>query len=139
LKRQLLQAFKAMEWQIQSVSKIPMRLERDGINLDGVVNGLDISAVASHWLETGQAAINGDANGDGVVNGLDIALIASHWLQTGAGGGGTGMAVPEPSAIMLATIGALALLASARAFRGALGCPRNCGEKLLPANSLRVL
>jgi T5SS/PEP-CTERM-associated repeat protein len=84
------------------------------INLDGVVNGLDIAAVSSHWLLTGQAAINGDANGDGVVNGLDIALIASHWLQTGAGGGGTGTAVPEPSAIMLAAVGAVVLLAYRR-------------------------
>ena len=69
------------------------------INLDGVVNGLDIAAVSSHWLLSGSAGINGDVNGDGVVNGLDIALIASHWLQTGESGGGS--AVPEPSAIIL--------------------------------------
>jgi hypothetical protein len=43
-------------------------------NFDGTVNGLDISLVASNWLQSG----NGDANGDGVVNGLDIALISSH-------------------------------------------------------------
>jgi hypothetical protein len=80
------------------------------INLDGVVNGLDISAVASHWLLSGAAGVNGDANGDGVVNGLDIALIASHWLQTGGAGAGNGSAVPEPSTLGLATLGALILL-----------------------------
>jgi hypothetical protein len=80
------------------------------INLDGVVNGLDIAAVSSHWLLSGSAGINGDANGDGVVNGLDIALIASNWLQTGGAGAGTGIAVPEPSAIILAGVGAIALL-----------------------------
>ena len=82
------------------------------INTDGVVNGLDISSVASHWLQTG---IQGDANGDGVVNGLDIALIASHWLQTGSGGGGgSGAAVPEPSTVVLAALGGLALLSYRR-------------------------
>jgi streptogramin lyase len=80
------------------------------INLDGVVNGLDIAAVSSHWLLSGSAGINGDANGDGVVNGLDIALIAAHWLQTGGAGGGSGSAVPEPSTAILAVAGALALL-----------------------------
>jgi T5SS/PEP-CTERM-associated repeat protein len=84
------------------------------INLDGVVNGLDIAAVSSHWFQTGSAAINGDANGDGVVNGLDIALISSHWLQTGAAGGGSGTAVPEPSTLILATLGGLALFAYRR-------------------------
>ena len=51
-------------------------------NHDGVVNGLDISVVASNWLSHGPA---GDVNFDGIVNGLDIATIASHWLATGAG------------------------------------------------------
>ena len=59
------------------------------VNQGTVVNGLDISLIASHWLQTGGLA--GDANGDDIVNGLDIAAIASHWLQTlpagGVGGG----------------------------------------------------
>ncbi len=48
-------------------------------NQDGAVNGLDISLVASHWLQAGAGI--GDVNGDGVVNGLDISAIASHWLS----------------------------------------------------------
>jgi hypothetical protein len=47
-----------------------------------------------------------------VVNGLDISLIASHWLQTGAVG--SGASVPEPSTLILATLGAIALLAYRR-------------------------
>jgi hypothetical protein len=82
------------------------------INLDGVVNGLDISAVASHWLQSGAAGVNGDANGDGVVNGLDIALIASHWLQTA--GSGASATAPEPSAIVLALLAGIALPAYRR-------------------------
>lgn len=49
-------------------------------NADGTVNGLDIAAVSSHWLEHDAAL--GDVNTDGIVNGLDVTAIASHWLQT---------------------------------------------------------
>ena len=58
-------------------------------NQDGIVNGLDIAQIASHWLQSN--GIIGDTNGDNLVNGLDIAQVASHWLTTlpagGAGGG----------------------------------------------------
>lgn len=78
------------------------------VNTDGVVNGLDIAAVSSNWLHHG---ITGDANGDGVVNGLDIALISANWLKTGpSGGGGSGTVAPEPSMLILAALGGLALL-----------------------------
>jgi hypothetical protein len=57
------------------------------VNQDGVVNGLDINSIASHWL---QHSILGDVNGDNVVNGLDINSIASSWLATLPAGGGSG-------------------------------------------------
>ena len=78
-------------------------------NLDGIVNGQDIALIATHWLQSGYG-IPGDVNGDGIVNGQDISLIAYDWLQTASGGGG-GSAVPEPSALVLAALGGLALLA----------------------------
>ena len=83
-------------------------------NFDGVVNGLDIADVASHWLQSG-TGLEGDVNGDGVVNGLDIALVSANWLKTGSsGGGGSGSAVPEPATVVLAAIGGLVLLACGR-------------------------
>ncbi|HEY1603438.1 MAG TPA: proprotein convertase P-domain-containing protein [Pirellulales bacterium] len=58
------------------------------LNQDGVVNGLDINQIASHWLATG--GLLGDVNGDAVVNGLDINAIASQWLTSLPAGGGSG-------------------------------------------------
>ncbi len=82
------------------------------INTDGVVNGLDIADVASHWL---QNVIQGDANGDGLVNGLDIALIASNWLKTDSSEGAeSAAAVPEPSTVSLFVWGGVALAGAIR-------------------------
>ena len=83
------------------------------VNHDGVVNGLDIALVSSHWLQTGAGA-PGDANGDGVVNGLDIALISSHWLQTGPAGAAAGASVPEPSGCALLALGLASAIILAR-------------------------
>ena len=84
-------------WIVATASYLP-----GDVNFDGIVNGLDIADVASHWLQTGNpGGIAGDANFDGVVNGLDISVIASHWLAT-AGRGASGATVPEPSTLILA-------------------------------------
>jgi hypothetical protein len=78
------------------------------VNHDNVVNGLDISLISSHWLQTGTVgSLPGDANNDGVVNGLDIALAASQWLKTTTVGTyqtppPPGASVPEPGTLTLA-------------------------------------
>jgi hypothetical protein len=79
------------------------------VNSDGVVNGLDIGVVASHWLQLGTSP-PGDANGDGLVNGLDINTIGLNWLQTSA----AAVSVPEPSALLLASLACLAWLTGRR-------------------------
>ena len=88
-------------------------LAKGDVNFDGVVNGLDIAAVSSNWLQSNAQHLGtGDANGDGVVNGLDIALISSNWLATTpplGGGGGGGAAVPEPGTWVLLGLGSLGL------------------------------
>ena len=83
------------------------------VNGDGIVNGQDLTLVASNWLQTGNpATLAGDANNDGVVNGQDVTIIASNWLAIGAGGGGgAAAAVPEPTTMILAALGGLFLLA----------------------------
>ena len=53
------------------------------LNQDGIVNGADITLIASHWLATGQFA---DTNGDGILNGQDISTIGAHWLASNPAG-----------------------------------------------------
>ena len=91
---------------------LPVQTPGD-VTYDGLVNGQDLAAVASHWLQSGPH-VDGDANSDGLVNGQDLAVIASHWLQYFGGGQGGATAVPEPSTIVLAALGAVALLACRR-------------------------
>jgi hypothetical protein len=79
-------------------------------NFDGIVNGLDIGLVASNWLQVGNNHA-GDANFDGVVNGLDISRIAANWLHSAGGMASSTTAVPEPSMLLLAVFGGVAMLA----------------------------
>jgi hypothetical protein len=87
-------------------------------NFDGLVNVQDLQLLASEWMQTGTGANDpaGDVNHDGVVNGQDMALVAANWTVDGSGGGATSasIAAPEPPALILATLGGLALLAYRR-------------------------
>ncbi|HEY1599865.1 MAG TPA: dockerin type I domain-containing protein [Pirellulales bacterium] len=94
------------------------------VNHDGIVNGLDLSIVASNWLKMGSDSVGlpGDANHDGVVNGLDLSLIASNWdtsLSSGLSGSNVNaMQVPEPSTVGLAITSA-ALIVCVLSFKRA--------------------
>ncbi|MGA1044701.1 MAG: GC-type dockerin domain-anchored protein, partial [Phycisphaerales bacterium] len=53
---------------------------QDGIigdlNLDGVVNGADLTILLSAWGTSDPVA---DLNGDGTVNGADLTIQLSNW------------------------------------------------------------
>ncbi len=49
------------------------------INCDGIVDLLDLSLLADHWLST---TYIGDINSDGIVDLLDLSLLAGNWLAT---------------------------------------------------------
>jgi hypothetical protein len=67
--------------------------------------------VAMVWLNTGTGSL-GDTNGDGIVNGLDISLIATDWLHTIGGGAVSGAAaVPEPGTVIPLSLGFAILVA----------------------------
>ena len=48
-------------------------------NQDGEVNIGDLTALASHWQQTGQGLVPGDFNGDGQVDIGDLTALASNW------------------------------------------------------------
>lgn len=45
-------------------------------NLDGVVDGADLSNILGNWSNPGG---RGDINGDGMVNGIDLAIALGSW------------------------------------------------------------
>ena len=77
-------------------------------SLDGHVDGADYVRWADHFLQTTKLFAEGDFNWDGVVNGADYVIWADHFAP--AASGSTLQAVPEPSAIVLAFSGVVALL-----------------------------
>lgn len=87
-------------------------------NFDGTVNIFDINLISSHW--SGGVIVGnltpGDVNGDGIVNIFDINLVSSNWGASGGGGANLGSAaVPEPTGMVLAVVGAaLGLFAATR-------------------------
>lgn len=76
------------------------------VNFDGFVNIFDVNIVSGHWSESGPV---GDANKDGIVNIFDINLISANWSTSGGAS-----AVPEPSTIVLAMVGATMLVVCRR-------------------------
>ena len=89
---------------------VTMRVVLSGdANLDHQVDGADYVAWADHFLKTGNDYTQGDFNNDGIVDGADYTVWADHFLKSPSSL--TFNAVPEPSTLALAGIGALALLA----------------------------
>lgn len=81
-----------------------LSLKAGDVNNDGLVNIFDINAVSSNWSPKAHPDFYaGDANNDGIVNIFDINMISSNWTPAGA------TAVPEPSTLVLAALGGLAI------------------------------
>ena len=74
-------------------------------NLDGCVDGLDYITWSNHYQEDDKWWQHGDFTGDGVVDGLDYVA----WSNNYGEGCPPGL-VPEPGALALLGLGALALL-----------------------------
>jgi autotransporter-associated beta strand protein len=87
--------------------------ELDGdANHDGIVNIFDINLVSANWDPTGPVAAfaPGNINHDTAVNIFDINLISANWNHTATNGGPAhSQAVPEPSTIVMALLGAMGL------------------------------
>jgi probable HAF family extracellular repeat protein len=79
-------------------------------NEDGKVDVNDLTIVLSHYGQTGTTWNQGEFTGDGKVDVNDLTIVLAHYGQSlGASAGGIA-AVPEPSAILLISVGAIGLL-----------------------------
>ncbi len=89
-------------------------------NLDGQVDITDLGSLASAW-QTSNTWAGGDSNYDGFVDITDLGMLATNWQQGGgnlpgsgfdeamASVGLSGVTVPEPAALSLASLTALGL------------------------------
>jgi hypothetical protein len=73
-------------------------------NGDGVVDLEDLNNVRNNFGATGGTVV-GDTNGDGTVDLEDLNAVRNNF-----GAGGSGKATPEPSTLLLAGLGAAAML-----------------------------
>ncbi|MBX7073827.1 MAG: PEP-CTERM sorting domain-containing protein [Pirellulales bacterium] len=77
-------------------------------NGDGAIDGADYTIWADHFQDTGKGFARGDFTGDTIVDGADYTIWADNFSS------GEALAIPEPASILLAALGALALVALAR-------------------------
>ena len=77
------------------------------VDLDGFVDGDDLSIIISNWGQSGLGWSGGDLNDNGVVDGPDYSEVLSYWNPPSEP---PGEPTPEPATLGLLLIGALALL-----------------------------
>ena len=74
------------------------------LNYDGAVNSGDLDLVRANWgRDDASGTFQGDADGDGFVGSSDLDIVRANWGNTAAA------TIPEPSFLMLAAAGLLAL------------------------------
>jgi Zn-dependent M28 family amino/carboxypeptidase len=92
-------------WLAQSAVPLPSPTipgDADGNNL---VNDADARILAAHWGASVATVWQGDFNHDGRVNAADASILAANWTHAAS----ESTAVPEPSALALATFGLIGL------------------------------
>ena len=86
-------------------------------NGDGVVDDLDLTALATHWEQYGGWA-DGDFSRDGFISDRDLTILAAAW-PSGAGAPGDVSAVPGPTTATVLLAGCLGLVLRKRPPAGA--------------------
>ncbi len=85
-------------------------------NLDGVVNLADLQILGDNWQSSAAGWATADFTGDGVVNLADLQILGDNWgfgvvpdLSFDEALAGVGLAIPEPTSLMLLGVGLVAL------------------------------
>jgi len=78
-------------------------------NGDGIVDDLDLTVLATHWMQAGDWA-DGDFTGNGFVSDFDLSILANAWPSEGV----DTSAVPEPVLLSLLALGGAALVCRKR-------------------------
>ena len=94
--------FRLIDGSLYSYALGPLMGDANG---DGVVDDVDLTALATHWQQAGGLA-EGDLNDDGFVDDLDLTVLAAAWP---AGSGPLTVSIPEPAASALLAIGGAVL------------------------------
>lgn len=102
------------KYPLLSINYSPASIPGDA-NGDTYVDGGDYTLWANNFLQTGQTWEDGDFTGEGIVDGADYTIWANNFAPAPLL---SPAAVPEPSALALAAIGALGLAGYARRHRG---------------------
>jgi hypothetical protein len=103
---QFVDIFSDYEVHVYALTAAPPPIPGD-VNLDGQVDGLDLTYVGAYWQVSGTDWITGDLNGDGETNGLDLNIVGENW-QVGVPA--PGETVPEPTTLALLALGATAMM-----------------------------
>jgi len=94
--------------ELEAFGTIPGLVPGDA-NLDGLVDVLDLAALANHFGSADAGLRQGDANMDGVVDALDLALLANHFGESA-----DGTPAPEPAGAALLVLPGMLLLRRGR-------------------------
>lgn len=78
-------------------------------NLDGMVDGNDLTTILTYWGQTGLGQEFGDLNGNGTVDGPDYSEVLSYWGTAPE----PSTDVPEPATLALLLLGGLVVLGQA--------------------------
>ena len=68
-------------WNLAPPTNIPPKVSAHDVNQDGIVNLVDLAAVAELFGQEGKE-LSGDVNGDGIVNILDLVAVSAHLDET---------------------------------------------------------
>ena len=83
-------------------------------DLNGTVNGADLSIVLSNYNKTGMNWSQGDFDGNGTVNGSDLTTVLSNYDQNVRAADEAALSAPEPGSLCMLTLAAFGALAYGR-------------------------